>query len=295
MIRSDLGLGIDGAALITTGGTSNFQVLHDASRFVRFLNTSSNSNLSGFNFLDDDGTTSNMIITNAGNVGIGTTEPATRLDISGGGIFFRNDDTIKKGRIYTTASDEADYDEEMVITFGEPGDNRSSIFIGPDSTGPGSPAGRIQFNAKKMIFMEGSVGIGTANPTMKLYVNGSAGGIGSWDGSDIRWKKNIQTIPAALERITKLRGVSYEWRKDEFKDKNFDKGKQLGLVAQEVEKVFPELIKDVDGYEHLSYNGLMAPVIEAIKELKSENNILKAENGALKSRVEALEAKLSAK
>ncbi len=59
----------------------------------------------------------------------------------------------------------------------------------------------------------GAVGIGTDSPSRKLFVNGSAGGTTSWyNDSDKRLKKNINTIPNALDKVKELRGVNYEWR-----------------------------------------------------------------------------------
>ena len=80
--------------------------------------------------------------------------------------------------------------------------------------------------------------------------------------SDSRYKKEIQTLPSALEKVSALRGVSYQW-----KDRNDDSTK-IGVVAQEIEKVYPELVHtDEDGYKSVAYSNLVAPMIEAIKEL----------------------------
>jgi hypothetical protein len=65
--------------------------------------------------------------------------------------------------------------------------------------------------------------------------------------------------------IRRLRGVSFEWREDL---QPGQRGKDLGVIAQEVEQVFPELVGvDHRGYKTVSYIGLIAPLIEAVKEL----------------------------
>jgi len=141
-------------------------------------------------------------------------------------------------------------------------------------------------NTRLIILDGGNVGIGTTDPAgYKLYVNGSMYA-SSYGGSDIRWKKNIKPIDNALSLIRGLQGVSFDWRTDEFKDKNFDTGRQVGLIAQDVEKVIPEIVKtDTQGYKAVSYEKLTAVLVEAVKELKTENS-------ELKNRIAALEAKI---
>jgi len=114
----------------------------------------------------------------------------------------------------------------------------------------------------------GSVGIGMVpSGTYKLEVNGLLKTSGITEVSDIRWKKNIAPINNSLTRLVQLRGVTYNWRADEFKDKNFETTPQIGLIAQEVEKVFPELVKtDVNGYKSVEYSKVVAILIQAVKE-----------------------------
>jgi hypothetical protein len=65
--------------------------------------------------------------------------------------------------------------------------------------------------------------------------------------------------------VRRLRGVSFEWREDA---PSGHSGKDLGVIAQEVEQIFPELVHtDERGYKRVKYAGLIAPLIEAIKEL----------------------------
>ena len=63
----------------------------------------------------------------------------------------------------------------------------------------------------------------------------------------------------------------------EFKNHNFPGGKQVGFIAQEVEKVLPEVVStDSEGYKSVSYDKFSAVLVEAVKELKKENDELKA-------------------
>ena len=113
----------------------------------------------------------------------------------------------------------------------------------------------------------GNVSIGYSGHSHKLYVAGVAGGQSDWRiDSDSRLKTSVTTIPSALEKILSLRGVTFEWKQEEFPERNFADGTQIGLIAQEVEKVFPELVSQGE-YKSVSYANLVSPLIEAIKEL----------------------------
>ena len=137
---------------------------------------------------------------------------------------------------------------------------------------------------------DGNVGIGTVSPSYTLHVNGSAYSTGGWAGSDIKWKKNINPIDNALGSVMKLHGVSYEWKVDEYKEMNFDKDKHIGLIAQEVEKVIPELVKtDAEGYKAVSYEKLTAVLVEALKEQQKEIEQYKSKQKELENRISRLE------
>jgi hypothetical protein len=88
--------------------------------------------------------------------------------------------------------------------------------------------------------------------------------------SDERFKKNIKPLKNSLEDIGKLDGVTYDWRINEFPNEKFPDVKQNGLIAQDVEKVFPNLVETrADGYKTVDYVMLVPSLIEAVKELKS--------------------------
>lgn len=105
------------------------------------------------------------------------------------------------------------------------------------------------------------------NGNVLMYGSGFAIG-GSWF-SDERLKTNVKPIQSGLNVIKQLEGVSYEWdieAANELKA-DFPKGRQIGLIAQEVEKIVPELVKTTpDGYKAVEYQNLTAVLIEAVKE-----------------------------
>jgi hypothetical protein len=82
--------------------------------------------------------------------------------------------------------------------------------------------------------------------------------------------------PDAVERLAKVRGVRWEWREGNVAGKS---GSDMGVVAQEVEAVFPELVHtDPSGYKKVNYAGLIGPLIEAVKELDARVQALEEGN-----------------
>ena len=114
----------------------------------------------------------------------------------------------------------------------------------------------------------GSVGIGTTNPTSALQVAGTVSAQDFNTTSDQSLKTNIVTIEDALEKIELIRGVEFNWSKSPH-------APSMGVIAQEVESVFPELVADTNP-KQVNYNGLIGVLIEAVKELKADNEILRA-------------------
>jgi len=121
-----------------------------------------------------------------------------------------------------------------------------------------------------------------------LYLQKGGGGLyllNTWYDSDLRLKENVNTLQNALEKINRLRGVSFEWA-----DKAKDEREHMGLIAQEVEEVFPELVGvDEDGNKVVAYIDLIAPLIESVKELKAENDSLMELISQLEERIVKLE------
>ena len=121
------------------------------------------------------------------------------------------------------------------------------------------------------IAADGNVGIGTTAPNYKLRVQGdiyaSADVIAY---SDARAKDNVKTVENALAKVTSLRGVTYTRNDIE------DKSTKMGVIAQEVLKVLPEVVREgTDGYYSVAYGNIVGVLIEAIKELKAEIDELK--------------------
>lgn len=110
--------------------------------------------------------------------------------------------------------------------------------------------------------------------------------------SDARLKKNIKPIGDVMPFIMQMEGVLFNWDKEKNKSKLaiFDDGTEIGLIAQDVELIFPELVDiDEDGYRHIDYARIAPILIEAIKEQQTQITSLEKKNSELEERIENLE------
>ena len=149
--------------------------------------------------------------------------------------------------------------------------------------GSNIPTERLRINS------DGKVGIGTTAPAYELHVLGQVAGSSAFmNASDKRLKENIHTLESSLEKIHQLRGVRFHFTEDAQKTYHNSSREELGVIAQEVKKVFPQAVsKDSSGIYSVAYSMLISPLIEAVKELDKkvsvENKALKEENTAIKN------------
>jgi hypothetical protein len=106
------------------------------------------------------------------------------------------------------------------------------------------------------------------------------------DVSDRRKKTRIKALDPQLEKIAQLKGVSF------LMDNGLDSDREIGLIAQDVRKVYPTLVKEYNGIYSLNYIGLIAPLIEATKEQQKEIENLSTQNHELSRRLLILEGKV---
>jgi len=202
-----------------------------------------------------------MTITGAGNVGIGTTGPGQLLEVNGTA---KIDTGIIAGLHYPSA------DSTTAIQFDKA--NGSTNVMNIDTT-----------NSR--------VGIGTTSPSYVLDVTGQARFTGSYTTSDRRWKTNIHPITGALDSVNRLQGVTYDWRRKEFSQMRFAEGRQIGFIAQDVEKVMPDIVAtDQAGFKNVSYQSVTPLLVEAVKELKAANDNLTARHVDDEKAIESLKA-----
>jgi hypothetical protein len=151
-----------------------------------------------------------------------------------------------------------------------------------------------------------NVGINTTAPDTRLQVvgdikvgtSGTNGCVKNFAGtgligtcsSDLRLKANVAPFEPMLDRVARLRPVRFTWKAAEFPEYHFGAGISSGLIAQDVEQVFPELVAtDERGFKMVNYSELPYLTLAAVKELKAGNDSLRVENDELRTRVEALE------
>lgn len=129
-----------------------------------------------------------------------------------------------------------------------------------------------------------SLGVGTA-------ASGTTGEIRATDNitgyysSDSRLKENIINIPDALDKVSMLKGVMFDWTDEHIKERGgedgyFVKKRDTGLIAQDVQHILPEIVrKKKDGYLGIQYDKIVGLLVESIKELKAEVEELKSKKG----------------
>lgn len=229
--------------------------------------------------------TEQMRVQASGHVGIGTSTPQEKLDIN--------------GRVKSSA-----------LSLGAWPANGVYMFVGVNTLDQ-SQAGNYALlqlatgNGTGTTFLNSPVDIHFRignNEKMVLENNGDltvAGnafkpGGGAWGvSSDIRRKQNVQPLQGALDTLLRLRGITFEWKEPE-QQGNLT-GLQMGLLAHEVEAVFPEWIStDPEGYKQLTVRGFEALVVEAMRTLKAETDQMTLQHHVLEARVVGLEAKLRA-
>lgn len=194
---------------------------------------------------------------------------------------------------------------------------RPSLFFAGSSGGTSVGIGTYSFNATGMnsygldfytsyvrqmsLTQAGNLGIGTVDPKQKLHVIGNVQANNVTVPSSIRFKDTVTPMGDALSGLLKLRGVRFDWKPEYAAQRGFTH--DIGFVAEEVEKVFPEVVfHDGDGtVSGMDYSRLTAVTVEAIKQQESVLQEQAArlarqaeENRELRARLERLEAALSA-
>jgi len=208
-----------------------------------------------------------MTLDNSGKLGIGTTVPGGKLDV-------QNSMELISANVRNSSSSGTAYGINVLAT----GAGGTSHYAGRfQASGATENFAIYADGVGSKSYFGGNVGIETTTPSYTLHVVGSAAkttGIYWTNLSDRRLKKNIKPLEGALDRLTRLKGRTFTWK--DAGDLNASEGTHIGLVAQEVEEVFPQWVsEDNQGRKQVTLEGLEAVTIEAIKELKLENELLR--------------------
>jgi hypothetical protein len=195
-----------------------------------------------------------------GRVGIGTTTPTTKLEVNGDGKFVSN----ASSRVLYLRQNANNAGN--IIQFKDHNDSDTWEVVGRNNEFYIYNTSLSQ-TAVYINPANGYVGINTTVPSSALTVNGTI-----TESSALRYKENIETLTYGLDDVVKMRGVTYN---------KIETGvKEIGVIAEEVYDIIPELVnKNEDGeIESVSYGRLTAVLIQAIKELKEEIETLKNKN-----------------
>lgn len=202
----------------------------------------------------------NMTLLPGGNIGIGTATPLNKLHIYGGdGVeqLIQNSGQSTGNQLWGIQAYTGN------LNFRTLNDNASA------ETGVGKVL---------TLTRAGNVGVGVLSPSEKLEVNGNVKATAFYYSSDKTLKNNIQPLSGSLNKILKLQGVSFDWKENN--------KSSIGLIAQDVEMVYPELVSTSKetGLKSVEYANLVAPLIESIKEQQRQIEELRAEIQELKNK-----------
>jgi hypothetical protein len=227
------------------------------------------------------GTNFNLILNpNGGNVGIGATTPLDRIVIGaavaihdGGHKVIGLGHGIGNGALVAGFPAEIRLDPALgLLSFG--------------TTATSTALGATPIMTQRMVITSnGNVGIGTITPTVRLHVNGDIIANSIAGSSDSRFKTNVRPVTNALDKVKALQGVYFNWNQEAFPARDFPNQNAIGFIAQEVEKVLPEVVqteKTAEGYKAVQYDKVVALLVEAIKEQQQQIDVLKQQIRRLK-------------
>ena len=218
-----------------------------------------------------------------GNVGVRTTNPLVDLHVDGN-VLFRGGDgdynlsgavdigdvsaasyfaigttLITSDNIHQAARLDLNADGRIDLLEGS---LISKAYVGNTTISQARLTARNIVNTNFNIDESGNVGIGPLSSLsipQRLFVNGNVLANAYYYSSDIRKKENVTNIENSLSKILQLQGISYNLKGEE--------DKRMGFSAQDLQKVYPELVKEgSDGYLSIDGTGLIAPLVESIKE-----------------------------
>ncbi len=124
-----------------------------------------------------------------------------------------------------------------------------------------------------------------------MTVTGKVKSTGINETSDERLKKNFESIEGSLDKVLAMTGKYYDWRISEFPNLGLSEGRQIGVIAQEMEKILPEVVTTgEDGFKAVEYGHIVPVLIEAIKEQHAIINAQQSELTSIKGLLQQVDA-----
>lgn len=215
-------------------------------------------------------------------VGIGTSTPSYELDVNG--VIRATDHFVVDATAGATTPNYFDLNDLASVTLSSPANGEVLQYDGTDWVNATASGGSGLWSAgtgDDIYYNSGTpmVGIGNTNPDVELDVTGDIEFTGTiTDVSDRRLKENLVPLSDRSADVLTLDGYAFNMKGDP------EQTVEFGLMAQDVEVVFPELVvtKD-DDVKTLNYLGLIAPIVEQLKAQNAEIEKLRAEIKALKT------------
>lgn len=224
--------------------------------------------------------TGRMFIASDGKVGIGLSSPGSSLTVGSADGTFAGEITLNPSS--------TQYEGGQITLKKSLIGSTSDWTI--DQYGTTASDARLRFFSSSeingfVVRENGFIGMGTTAPTVRLQVAGDIIANSIAGSSDIRFKKDISPIKNPLDKVMQLRGVNFHWNTTDFPQRMFSEKRTMGFIAQEVEKVVPEIVQTentTEGYKSVQYDKVVALLVEAVKAQQKQIQQLKREVKKLK-------------
>ncbi len=174
----------------------------------------------------------------------------------------------------STSSPSIVFASDSSVGFSRPGTDCLRVIVGT------SAQSLATFNTDGLNMCNGALSVGNISTSTTTGRIDASNDIVAYSTSDCRLKKYVKPIKNALDKIDKIRGVEFDWKVTDEKMKeevhSFE-GHDIGVIAQEVEEILPEVVATRDnGYKAVRYEKIVPLLIQGIKELKEEVEIIKS-------------------
>lgn len=161
--------------------------------------------------------------------------------------------------------------KDYVDSFGQWTKNGANINFTSGGVGIGTPSPAATFHVSGTTMLSGNTTVGG-----DIMISGTSTATTHTSTSDMRLKKNILTIEDSLEKVLEMRGVEFDWKKNN--------QHEIGVIAQEIEKIVPTLVvTDALGMKSVKYSNMAGLFIESTKQMHTKVAALEEENKMLKS------------